>query len=116
MVVRITNKQIDAILPFLEKFEADGFTVGTWNSPPGQMPWFSFDETVSEFQQVLYDNGWIASSFKWPDWQETCRSSWQHPPRSSQPTPEPSKSCSQRTFARSDSAKVIWRPCSRMGM
>lgn len=70
---KITSQQIDAIIPFLERFEADGFTVGIWNSPPGQMPWFSFDESVSEFQQVLYDNGWIDSSFKWPDWQETAQ-------------------------------------------
>ena len=74
---RITQKDIDAILPFLERFEAEGFTVGTWNSPPddtpGQMPWLSFDEAVSQFQQALYDNDWIAPSFKWPDWQEAAQ-------------------------------------------
>ena len=73
MSEEITNNQIDAILPFLDRFKADGFTVGTWNNPTDQMPWFSFDEAVSEFQQVLYENGWIASSFEWPDWQETAQ-------------------------------------------
>lgn len=69
----ITNKQIDAILPFLERFEAESFSVGTWNSPPGQMPWFSFGEAASDFQQALYDNGWIASSFDWSEWQQTAQ-------------------------------------------
>ncbi len=72
-MAKVTNIQIDAILPFLERFEAEGFSVGTWNSSPGQIPWFDFDEAVSEFQQALYDNGWIASSFKWPDWQESAQ-------------------------------------------
>jgi hypothetical protein len=68
-----TTKQIDAMLPFLNRFTADGFSVGTWLSPPGQFPWFEFSEAVTEFQQALYDNGWISSSFKWPDWQETAK-------------------------------------------
>lgn len=70
---KIKNQQIDAILPFLASFEAEGFSPGTWNSPPGQMPWFSFDEALSDFQQALYNNGWIASSFNWPEWQETAQ-------------------------------------------
>ena len=72
-VPKITNQQIDAILPFLDRFEVAGFSSGTWNSPPGQMPWFSLHEAVSEFQQALYDDGWIVSSFKWPDWQEAAQ-------------------------------------------
>jgi hypothetical protein len=51
-----TTKQIDAILPFLDRFTADGFAVGTWHGPPGQFPWFEFGESVSEFQQALYVN------------------------------------------------------------
>src|SRR5262245_23575231 len=68
-----TKKQIDAILPFLDRFTAEEFTVGTWHSPPGELPWFKFSEPVSEFQRALYDNGWITSSFNWPDWQETAQ-------------------------------------------
>lgn len=45
-----TTKQIDAILPFLDRFTADGFAVGTWHSPAGQFPWFEFSDSVSEFQ------------------------------------------------------------------
>jgi hypothetical protein len=69
----ITNEQIDAILPYLDQFEATGFSVGTWNTPPGQMPWFEFGEAVMEFQQALYDNDWITPSFNWTEWQETAR-------------------------------------------
>ena len=67
-------EQIDAILPFLDRIEVEGFLAGTWNSSPGEFSCFNFDEAVSEFQRALYDNGWInASSFKWPDWQETAQ-------------------------------------------
>ena len=59
--------------PFLDRFEADGFSAGTWNSPPGQMPWFEFSEPVSEFQKALYENGWVTTSFDWTEWQETAK-------------------------------------------
>ena len=74
----LRKKQMDAILPFLDRFTADGFTVGTWHSPPGQFPWFEFSESVSEFQQALYDNGWIAP-FDWGAWQETAREYVENP-------------------------------------
>ena len=61
-----TTEQIDAILPFLDRFTAEGFTAGTWHSPSDQIPWFEFSDSVSEFQQALYDNGWINSPFDWP--------------------------------------------------
>jgi hypothetical protein len=67
-----TKQQLDAILPFLDRFTAAGFTVGTWQSPPGQFPWFEFSEPVSAFQRALDDNGWI-TPFDWPQWQETTR-------------------------------------------
>lgn len=69
----MNNMQIDAILPFITRFEADGFTGGKWNGPPGQMPWFSYDESVTEFQSALQSAGWFDSSFDWPDWQETAQ-------------------------------------------
>jgi hypothetical protein len=36
-----TMKQIDAILPFLDRFTADGFSVGTWHSQHRQFPGWS---------------------------------------------------------------------------
>ncbi len=69
---KITSQQLDAILPFLDRFTAEGFTVGTWHSPPGQFPWFEFSQSVSEFQKALYDNGWI-KPFDWGKWQDTAR-------------------------------------------
>lgn len=73
-----TKKQMDAILPFLDRFTADGFSVGTWHSPPGQFPWFEFSEAVSQFQQALYNNGWI-KPFDWGAWQETAREYVENP-------------------------------------
>ena len=72
-MIKINARQIDAILPFLDRFKAEGFSIGKWHSPPGQMPWFEFSDSLSEFQQALFDNGWVASSFNWPDWQETAK-------------------------------------------
>lgn len=69
----ITSKQIDALLPFLERFEAAGFSAGTWNAPEGQFPWFDFNEVVTEFHQALYDNGWVTPAFDWTEWQESAK-------------------------------------------
>jgi hypothetical protein len=66
----ITAQQIDALLPFLDTFEADGFSAGGWSSKPGYFPCFMFDRRVLDFIQVLYENGWVAP-FDWPEWQES---------------------------------------------
>ena len=67
----VTGKQIDSILPFLDRFEEAGFSAGNWNNEPGQMPWFHFGELVMEFIQVLYDNDWVTPQFDWGEWQES---------------------------------------------
>src|SRR5262249_33045330 len=61
---------IAAILPFLDRFTADGFTAGEWHLAPGQFGWFEFSKPVGEFVQALYDNGWITPSFGWGAWQD----------------------------------------------
>lgn len=70
---KVTAKQIDDILPFLDRFEAAGFSAGKWNAPEGQMPYFNFDEAVMEFQQSLYDNGWVTPAFDWTEWQKSAQ-------------------------------------------
>jgi len=70
-LVPITAKQIDGILPFLDRFEAVGFSAGSWKMPEGQFPWFNFEEVVMEFQQALYENGWVTPAFDWTEWQES---------------------------------------------
>ena len=65
----VTAEQIDAILPFLDRFSAAGFSAGSWNMPEGQLPWFGFDEVVMEFQKALYDHGWVTPAFDWTEWQ-----------------------------------------------
>ena len=76
----ISHKQIDAILPFLDRFEASGFSPGTWRSPLGR-PWFSFTETVIEFLRTLLDHGWVNRSFDWTKWQDTAKEYVQAPDR-----------------------------------
>ncbi len=69
----ITAKQIDAILPFLARFEAVGFSAGSWNMPAGQFRWFDCEDVVMEFNQSLYDNGWVTPAFDWIEWQESAK-------------------------------------------
>lgn len=69
----ITALQIDAILPFLDRFEAVGFSPGEWKMPEGQFPWFSLDDAVMEFHQTLYKNGWVTGAFNWTEWQESAQ-------------------------------------------
>lgn len=71
--VSITAAQIDAILPFLDRFEATDFSVGSWKTPEGTMPWFESSGAVSEFQHALYGNGWVTPSFDWCKWQDTAK-------------------------------------------
>jgi hypothetical protein len=65
-----TAKQIDAILLFIDRFEAAGFLPGTCHSLPGEMPCYEYDEVVVEFQKSLYDNGWVRPEFDWSGWQQ----------------------------------------------
>ncbi|QJX01176.1 DUF6508 domain-containing protein [Frigoriglobus tundricola] len=69
----ITAKQIDALLPFLDRFETTGFSAGSWKMPDGQFPWYSFEDVVMEFQQALYDNGWVTPAFNWTEWQQSAQ-------------------------------------------
>ncbi|MEX1027239.1 MAG: DUF6508 domain-containing protein [Candidatus Paceibacterota bacterium] len=69
----IKPAQIDALMPFLDKFEEAGFAVGTWKIEEGHFPWFDFDEAVLEFIQVLYDNDWVTPQFDWTEWQESAK-------------------------------------------
>jgi hypothetical protein len=69
----IISKQIDALLPFLDRFEAVGFSAGSWKMPEGQFPWFDFNEVVMDFHQALYDNGWVTPAFDWTEWQESAK-------------------------------------------
>ena len=66
----ITNRQIDAILPFLERFEARDFSPGAWDSSTGVLPNFNGHEAVSEFVQTLYDHGWVTPAFDWTELSE----------------------------------------------
>ena len=68
-----TTKQFDAILSYLDRFSAEGFTAGTWHENSDHTLWFEFSDLVSEFRQALYDNGWTPRSFEWPKWQETAQ-------------------------------------------
>jgi hypothetical protein len=70
---QITAEQIDAILPFLERFEAVEFSAGTWKMPEGQFPHFDFEKIVNEFIHSLYESGWVTPAFDWTEWQQTAQ-------------------------------------------
>lgn len=66
-----TVDQIDAILPFLEQFEQPDFVAVNHLVDPGTgYPVFRRSESVQEFVQALYDNGWVTPKFDWTDWKE----------------------------------------------
>lgn len=67
----ITPHQFDVLFPFLDKFEAPGFSAGEWITEPGFFPCFSSSSDVLHFVQVLYDNEWITPAFDWTEWQES---------------------------------------------
>ncbi|AMV40445.1 DUF6508 domain-containing protein [Planctomyces sp. SH-PL62] len=69
----ITDEQIDAILPYLDHFEAAGPSYGIRYEPSSDpnvitLPRFRFDETAGAFFRALYDHGWIATDFDWGGW------------------------------------------------
>jgi hypothetical protein len=68
-----TQQQIDAIIPFLNRFEKAGFSAGSWEIEKGYFPWFNYDNVVTEFIQALYDNNWVTSAFNWTKWQESAK-------------------------------------------
>lgn len=53
----VTTRQIDAILPFLATFEAEGVQ-------------FESSAEVDAFIQCLYENNWVDPSFEWEAWQD----------------------------------------------
>jgi hypothetical protein len=65
----VSEQQIDALLPFLDDFEAVGFKPGEWNS---DSPSFKYNGPVVAFAQALYKNGWIIP-FDWGEWQATAQ-------------------------------------------
>ena len=69
----IKPAQIDALMPFLGKFEEAGFSAGDWKVEEGHFPWFNFDEIVMDFIQVLYNNDWVTPQFDWTEWQESAK-------------------------------------------
>jgi hypothetical protein len=50
----ITVRQIDAILPFLNRFEAVDFSVGEWKMPKGQFP-------CEGYLASMFENGHIVA-------------------------------------------------------
>lgn len=68
-----TLEQIDALMPFVRRFEKAGFSAGSWNIEQGHFPWFDHDEVVTDFIKVLYDNNWVTSSFNWTKWRDSAQ-------------------------------------------
>ena len=58
----VTRKHINAILPFLEKFEESGFSV--------ESSGYQYDEVVLKFLEILYANDWVTPKVKWFEWRD----------------------------------------------
>ncbi len=71
--MKVTPSKIDALMPFLKKFEECGFADGTPRTDATIFPDIKFEDTVNRFTRALYQNDWIASDFNWTKWQETAQ-------------------------------------------
>ena len=63
-------RQIDAILPFIEKFEQPGFTWFREGSDPSPVTGQPFSSGAMEFLEGLYDNDWVSLQLNWLKWKE----------------------------------------------
>ena len=59
----------DAVLVFLPALDGTEGSPGEWRTEPGQLPYFSPNEPLTEFVGALYQHGWVVS-FDWPAWRE----------------------------------------------
>jgi hypothetical protein len=69
----ITAERADAILSYLDQFEAADFSPGEWENPEPRLRFFSFSPVVMEFTKALYEHDWVAPSFAWGRWQESAQ-------------------------------------------
>ena len=69
----VEPEQIDALIPFLDKFEEAGFSAGTWKTGTGHFPWFNSNQVVMEFIEALYANNWVMRDFDWVEWQKAAQ-------------------------------------------
>ena len=69
--VRNTNAKTadwQKLLPFRKIFERKSFSAGKWVDRKGQLPFYTYSDSVSRFIQTVYDAG-IVEQFDWPKWQ-----------------------------------------------
>ena len=74
----ISAEQLDMVLAFLPSFERPGATFGEWQTPAGQLPYYSYSAEVSRFIATLYEENFVVN-FDWPSWRETARGYMDHP-------------------------------------
>lgn len=68
----ISAQQIDGIFHTSTASETVGIFGWLLEDARSQFSWFNFEEVVLEFQQALYENGWVTPAFDWI-WQESAR-------------------------------------------
>ena len=69
----ISIQDIDALLPFIEAFERDGFEFAKCVTEPGvifTVGNYEYSREARDFQKTLYEHNWIAP-FPWPEWTST---------------------------------------------
>jgi len=60
-------KQVAALLQFIPVLEHESFAPGTWQTKPGQVPWFEYCAEVDAFVGALYERGFVLE-FDGLDW------------------------------------------------
>lgn len=65
-----TARQIDALLPFLDRLMAEGFTRDKSHIEPSPVTGNDLSETVDKFEKALYKHDWVKPGFNWPQWQQ----------------------------------------------
>jgi hypothetical protein len=74
----ISLGDIDALLAFLEPFEASDFSPGRWVEPKPDpdgtlsFPFFEYSDGVSRFVRALYHHHFVLS-FDWPAWADEAK-------------------------------------------
>ncbi len=63
-----TATQAQELLRYLPAFEREGFSGSQGHYDPGAMPYHTYAPELTEFEQVLYRDGFILRHFDWESW------------------------------------------------
>lgn len=82
--IKLTKKNIDAVLKFLPIFQPKEFTPGEWDETHEykkgilSFPAYNYNIKVDEFVETLYEEGFIID-FEWSRWQDQAEQFYSNP-------------------------------------